>query len=99
MLHVNSLQQPVNLKTLTMFMGARHALLHVTERSVQENRLRERKNCKLQSEKFTKNTQNLIFNKSYTQYKFIYLFMALFISFLVHNNAPCTFFMIFMEEG
>jgi hypothetical protein len=25
--------------------------------------------------------------------------MALFISFLVHNNAPCTFFMIFMEEG
>jgi hypothetical protein len=48
MLHVNSLQQTVDFKTLTMFVGARHALPHVAERSVQKNRLRERQNYKLQ---------------------------------------------------
>jgi hypothetical protein len=64
MLHVNSLQQTVNFKTLTMSMGARHALLHVAECSVQKNRLGERKNYKLQSEKFTKNTCKILFSKN-----------------------------------
>lgn len=48
--HVNSVQQTVNFKALTMFMSARHALLHVTKCSIQKNRLGGKKKYKLQSE-------------------------------------------------
>ena len=62
-----------------MFMGARHALLHVTKCSIQKNRLRERKKVQITKWKFTKNMQNLMFKNLITNLKlFIYLRPCLF---------------------
>jgi len=58
--HVNSVQQTVNFKALTMFVGARHALLHVTKCSIQKNGLRKRKKYKLQSENSPKTCKILL---------------------------------------